>query len=60
MFPPLLPSRVVSVLASNELELQLRELSVQHREVSSNDFMFFFHCDNVLLLIGPWSKHSVG
>lgn len=33
-FPPLLPSQVDSALVSNEMEIQLRTLTEQHREVS--------------------------
>ena len=33
-YPPLFPSRVDLILASNEMEVQLRTLTEQHREVS--------------------------
>lgn len=33
-YPPLLPSQVDSALVSNEMEIQLRTLTEQHREVS--------------------------
>ena len=35
-YPPLLPGRVDPLLASNDMELQLRTLTEQHREVQWN------------------------
>lgn len=32
-YPPLLPGRVDPLIASNDMELQLRTLTEQHREV---------------------------
>ena len=48
-YPPLLPARMDPLLASNDIEVQLRTLTEQHREVSyGRRFIFFMYSGTCL------------